>query len=122
MSSVSFALQPNTFESWNYFETSVLNDAKMTLNSEHYKVKLSIYLVTIVSQVPNFCLFRSTTSNFQVTGHYETSVPNDCKMTLHATLPHYCAPHICPVSVPKFQSILFYSHSICRCSFEASAQ
>ncbi len=35
---------------------------------------------------PNFDEFRSTTSLFRVTGHFETSALNDPKMTLNTTM------------------------------------
>ncbi len=48
----------------------------------------------LVSPSPIFQLFRSTASRFWVTGHYETSAPNDPQMTLRSNAPRVCATSV----------------------------
>ncbi len=52
---------------------------------EPYKFKCTPYIYTYCPRVSNFTQFCSTISLFQHTGHFETSAPNDPKMTLNPT-------------------------------------
>ncbi len=66
-----FALQPAVFEFTNHFETSALNNPKMTLNTKRSKITARAY--HNYTHVSNFAPFRSTASQFRVTRHFETS-------------------------------------------------
>ena len=70
--------------------------------------------VLLVSTVTYFTPFRSTTSRFWNTGHFETSAPNDPKLTLNPTL-----PYIGITTVPKshcfaLQATIFKLQAILR--------
>ncbi len=70
-----------------------------------YKVELP-YMYNICLRVSNFTPFCSMTSCFRVIGHFETSAPNDPRMTLNTARSkvHY----ICVTSVPKSQISLCF--------------
>ena len=57
--------------------------------------------------VSNFTPFRSTTSRFQVTCHFETNALNDPKMTLNTTKSN--VPHICVTSIHESHISLHFA-------------
>ncbi len=132
------------FRNAGHFETSALNDSKLTLDPIRSKLpytritsvrdsqislrfavrpaffeiqailrqvhlmtpnwpwtlqrQIVLYLYNNCPRVSNFTPFRSMTSRFGVTGHFETRAPNDLKMTLSTTRSK--VHHICVNSVP----------------------
>ncbi len=54
---------------------------------------------------PKFQSVCSLVSRFQVTGHFETSAPNNLKMTLNTKRPKVI---VTTTRVPTFQPNLFY--------------
>ncbi len=58
-----------------------------------YQMRLNTKRSSITTtRPPNFTPIHSTASNFQLAGHFETSAPNDAKMTLNTKRSN--APHI----------------------------
>ena len=92
-----------------HFEKTAPSDTKMTLNptgsnvpnscvtsiheaqsdNEPYKVKLPYICITSVRDSQISPPFRSMTTTFPDTGHFETSAPNDPKLTLNHTTSHH---------------------------------
>ncbi len=62
--------------------------------------------------VLNFTVFHFTTTRLQVTGHFETSAPNDTKMTLNLTRSK--VPKICVSMSPKFHPVPLYDQQFSR--------
>ncbi len=90
-----------------HFETSALNDPKMTLNTERSQL-LHIHVTTTPAS-QNFTPFNSTASCFRVTGHFQTSALNDSKKW-HWTLTRQRYP-IYMLQLPpnsRFQSVSPY--------------
>ncbi len=56
-------------------------------------------------RVPYFSQFRSTTSRFRDTDPFETSTPNEPKMTLNPTRSWVHDIHVCVTSLPESQII-----------------
>ncbi len=74
-----------------HFETSALNDSKMTLNTKRSKVPHKCCRPYIYYNYPWVPKFPSLHSRFQVPGHVKRSVPNDPQMTLNtksSKVPH----------------------------------
>ena len=75
----SFSLHDQPFSS--YMPVWDKCTPQITLNTKRSKVPRMH--ITTTPRVPNLIPFRSTASRFWVTGKFETSAPNDLKMTLN---------------------------------------
>ncbi len=81
--------------------------------------QITLYLYNNCSQVSNFTLFRSTTSRFGVTGHFETRAPNNLQMTLNTTrseVQKYTTYVLLVSQSPKCWSVLLYDQRFPWCS------
>ena len=92
------------FQNTGHFETSALNDPKMTLTLKGqrypiYILQLPPSILPPPPRVPNFTPYRSTASYFQVTGHFERSAPNDPKVFFNTKISN--VPHIHVTITPK---------------------
>ncbi len=95
-----------------YYSARVPNLTEWLGNdNEHHKGKDVPYMYyygpwTYVSMCYPSPQFRSTASRFRVAGHFETSAPNGCKVTLNTTRSK--VPLICAIGVHESQiSVLF---------------
>ncbi len=80
-------------------ETNAPNDPKLTFNTKRSKVHVPHICITYYVLVPNVTPFRSRSSRFRFTGHFETSVPNYLKLALNPTKRK--VSRICVTTVPE---------------------
>ncbi len=115
--SLHFTLRPAIFELQANFETSALNELKMTLNTEGKRYTIYVLLVSPSLKFQSFMLYGQPFSSCKI---FWDSVPNDPKMTLNTRRSN--VPHIYVLLVstsPKFhcftlQPVVFELHDILR--------
>ncbi len=81
-------------------------------NLEHQEVKGTPYTSYKYSRVPEFGSFCSTASQFQVTGHFETSAPNDLKWPWTIRDQRYPIYILQLPLSPKFHSNMLYGQPL----------
>ena len=96
-----FRSTTSSFRDTGHFETSALNDPKLTLNPARWNYPIYVYLVSLIPKFHPASLFGQPFSRYS---HFETSAPNDLKMNLNTTRP--CVPHIYVTSIHESQSLL----------------
>ncbi len=78
-----------TFSSWSHFDTSALNDNKMTLNTKRSKCPIYMLQLPLSPKLHSFLIYSQTFSNYRP---FERSALNDTKMiwnTKRLMVPHY---------------------------------
>ncbi len=80
----------------------------MTPNDvKRWKVKDTPHTCYNYPRLPNFSLFRPSSSRFRVSGHYETSAPNDPKITLSTKRSK--VPHLHVTTIPESYILLRFT-------------
>ena len=79
----SVSLYDQPFWVTGHFETSTLNDTKMTLNKTRSRSSSNVPHVWFTAiPIPNFATFQSTSSHSRATDHFEESARNVWQVTM----------------------------------------
>ncbi len=98
------------YQKWvtDHSETIVLNTAPLQMTVKTTRSKIPLYDI-LLSASPKFHLFRSTAKRFRVTGQFETSAPDDPKMTINterSKWPHMYITNESQISLLSFFALL----------------